>query len=123
MTAIRHWRIIQEVELIETSVFARQITALLNDEEYGEFQSRLAANPGLGALIRGGGGIRKTRVAVGSRGKRGGARVIYYWAVRKDLILLLYAYPKNASSDLTPKQVAQLARVVEEEFRYETEDV
>jgi hypothetical protein len=65
------------VELIETSTFTRQITALLSDEEYRKFQSRLAARPGLGALIKGGGGVRKIRVAVGSRGKRGGARVIY----------------------------------------------
>jgi hypothetical protein len=40
----------------------------------------------------------------------GGARVIYHWAVRKDLILLLYAYPKNVSADLTPRQVAELAK-------------
>jgi len=107
------------VELIETPTFTRQITALLSDGDYGAFQSQLAANPGLGALIKGGGGIRKVRVAVGSRGKRGGARVIYYWAVRRDLILLLYAYPKNVSADLTPKQVAQFAKVVKEEFRDE----
>ena len=44
---------------------------------------------------------------LGARGKRGGARVIYY-------------YPKNVSADLTPKQVAQLAKVVKEEFRDET---
>lgn len=62
-------------------------------------------------------------MAVGSRGKRGGARVIYYWAVRKDLILLLLAYPKNVLADLTAKQVAQLAKVVKEEFRDETENV
>ena len=111
------------MELIETSIFTRQITALLGDEDYGAFQSRLAANPDLGARIKGGGGIRKIRVAVGSRGKCGGARVIYYWAVRKDLILLLFAYPKNVSADLTPKQVAQLAKVVKEEFRDETENV
>ena len=111
------------MELIETSTFTRQITALLGDEDYGAFQSRLTANPGLGARIKGGGGIRKIRVAVGSRGKRGGARVIYYWAVRKDLILLLFAYPKSVSADLTPKQVAQLAKVVKEEFRDETENV
>ncbi len=108
------------MELIETSTFTRQITALLSDGDYGAFQSRLAANPGLGVLIKGGGGIRKIRVAVGSRGKRGGARVIYYWAVQKDLILLLYAYPKNMAADLTPKQVAQLAKVLKEEFRDET---
>jgi hypothetical protein len=123
LTAIRQWRIIEVVELIETSTFTRQIMVLLSDEDYGTFQSRLAANPGLGALIKGGGGIRKIRVAVGSRGKRGGARIIYYWAVRRDLILLLYAYPKNVSANLTPKQVAQLAKVVKEEFRDETENV
>ena len=50
----------------------------------------------------------------------GGARVIYYWAVRKDLILLLYAYAKNVSADLTPRQVAKLAKVVKEEFRDES---
>lgn len=73
-------------------------------------------NPELGAVIRGGGGIRKVRVAVGSRGKSGGARVIYYGAVRKDVTLLLYAYPKNAVADLTPRQVSRLAKVVKEEF-------
>src|ERR1035437_6996355 len=84
---------------------------------------RQAANPDLGALIRGGGGIRKVRVAVGSRGKRGGARVIYYWAVRKDVILPLYAYPKCRAADLAPKQVLQLAKVVKEEFGSEKTDV
>ncbi len=111
------------MELIETSIFTRQITALLSDEDYRAFQLRLAANPGFGAVIKGGGGIRKVRVAVGSRGKSGGARVIYYWAVRRDLILLLYAYAKNASTDLTPRQVAQLAEVVKKEFRDESGNV
>jgi len=37
----------EAVELIETSIFTKQITALLSDEDYGAFQSRLAANPGL----------------------------------------------------------------------------
>ena len=111
------------MELIETSTFTKQITALLTDEEYGEFQARLAANPQLGALIKRGGGIRKIRVAVRSRGKSGGARVIYYWVMRRDLILLLYAYPKKVTADLTPKQIAQLAKVVKEEFGNEKGDV
>ena len=111
------------MELIETSAFTRQITALLSDEEYAGFQSRIAENPELGALIKGGGGIRKARVGVGSRGKSGGARVIYYWAVRDDVILLLYIYRKNAAADLTPNQVSQLAKVVKEEFGNEKTDV
>ena len=39
------------------------------------------------------------------------------------LILLLYAYPKNVTADLSPKQVAQLAKVVREEFGDETANV
>ena len=123
MTIIRHWRIMQKVELVETSIFTRQIADLLSDDEYREFQFRLAANPQLGALIRRGGGIRKVRVAVGTRGKSGGARVIYYWAVRREVIALLFAYPKNVVADLTPKQVSQLAKVVKEEFGNETRNV
>ena len=59
----------RQVELIETSTFTRQITALLSDEDYGAFQSRLAANPGLGALIKGGGGklLREKIVASASK--------------------------------------------------------
>ena len=72
------------MELIETPTFTRQITALLTYEEYRAFQSRLAANPGLRVRIKGGGGIRKIRVASGGHGKSGGARVIYYWAVPKE---------------------------------------
>jgi hypothetical protein len=36
---------------------------------------------------------------------------------------LLYAYPKNVSADLAPRQVAQLAKVAKEELSSETEDV
>jgi hypothetical protein len=111
------------VELIENATFTKQITALLSDEEYCALQSRIAANPELGPLIKGGGGIRKVRVAVGSRGKSGGARVIYYWAVRKDVIVLLYAYPKNVAANLTARQVSQLAKIVKEEFAHEETNV
>lgn len=104
------------MELIETSVFTRQIKELLGDDEYRRFQTELAANPAIGPVIRGGGGIRKVRVAAGSRGKSSGVRVIYYWAVRRNLVLLLYAFPKNAAANLTAKQTAQLAKAVKEEF-------
>ncbi len=111
------------MELIEPSTFTKQIAALLSDEEYGLFQSRLAGNPWLGPVIKGGGGIRKIRVAVGSRGRKGGARIIYYWATRRNWILLLYAYPKNVVENLTVKQLSQLAKAVKEEFGNEETDV
>ena len=116
LSDIRPWRIIGRVELVETSIFTKRITSLLGDDDYRKFQARLAANPEIGSLIKGGGGIRKVRVAFGSRGKSGGARVVYYWAAGKDVILLLYAYAKNVAADMTPKQVSQLAAAVKEEF-------
>jgi hypothetical protein len=107
----------KKLELIETPTFSRQIAAIFgHDEAYREFQLCLAERPEVGPLIKGGGGIRKVRVGTGSRGKSGGARVIYYWAARRDIILLLYAYSKKVAADLTPKQVSELARTVKEEL-------
>jgi len=110
------------VELIETSIFTKQITALLTDEVYGHFQAQLVKIRSW-AHLSGGGGIRKIRLAVGGRGKSGGARVIYFWAVRQDVILLIFAYAKNDTADLTPKQIVKLAKLVKEEFGNETRDV
>jgi hypothetical protein len=46
-------------------------------------------------------------------GKRGSVRVIYYWRVAEDQILMLLAYGKAKQSDLTPTQKRALKTVVE----------
>jgi mRNA-degrading endonuclease RelE of RelBE toxin-antitoxin system len=102
--------------IIETSIFTRQVLALLSDEEYRNLQSALVAHPDSGAIIPGGGGLRKVRWSVGGRGKRGGVRIIYYWSVRQDTILMLYMYEKNEQENLTPDQLKVLKRIVEEEY-------
>ena len=102
--------------IIETSVFTRRITEMMSDEDYSEMQAALIARPDTGALMRGSGGIRKLRWAASGRGKRGGLRVIYYWAVSQDQILMLYVYPKNEMEDLTSDQLKILRQVVEKEF-------
>jgi mRNA-degrading endonuclease RelE of RelBE toxin-antitoxin system len=76
----------------------------------------LLANPEAGDLIPGAKGLRKIRWPSGRRGKRGGARVIYFHAVTDRQILLLYAYAKTRQGDLTPAQTRQLAALVHEEF-------
>jgi hypothetical protein len=43
--------------------------------------------------------------------------------VRSDLILLLFADPKSATTDLAPKQVSQLAKVDREKFGNEEAEV
>ncbi len=102
--------------IVETSIFTRQVQALLSDEEYRRLQMALVHNPGLGSKIQGSGGLRKMRWAVAGRGKRGGVRVIYYWAVIHDRILMLYMFAKNEQDDLTPEQLKVLRRIVEEEY-------
>ena len=101
----------------ETSVFTRRVEKLLARESYRLLQLRLAADPECGDLIRGTGGLRKVRWQGSGRGKRGGVRVIYYWAQRPEIILLLVIYGKNEQDDLTPDQRKILRAIVEEEFK------
>lgn len=103
--------------IIETSVFTRQVQKLLDDNAYRELQITLAERPDMGAVMVGSGGLRKVRWAAQGRGKRGGVRVIYYWAVEKDRLLMLLMYPKSERDNLTREQVKILRKIVEEEYR------
>lgn len=67
-------------------------------------------------MIPGARGLRKLRRPASGRGKRGGARVIYYSVTYERKILLLYAYAKNVQGDLTPAQAKQLSQIVHKEF-------
>jgi hypothetical protein len=104
------------VVIIETSIFTRQVQMLLSDEEYHQLQMALVLHPDLGPVIPGSGGLRKVRWASRGRGKRGGVRAIYYWAVMHDKILMLFLYAKNKQEGLTPEQLKVLCRIVEEEY-------
>jgi len=102
------------MEFIETPVFTDLILKLLPDDDYAALQQKLAANPAIGDLIPGGGGIRKVRVRRPGTGKRGGLRVIYYWITADDQILLLLAYAKAKQENLTPAQVEELRELVKD---------
>ncbi len=99
--------------IVETQVFTRLITELLDDDEYKELQEALVNRPDLGDLIKGSGGLRKVRWKRKATGKSGGIRVIYYWVVDDYHIRMLYVYPKGKQEDLTKQQIAQLKAIVE----------
>jgi len=80
------------------------------------FQAHLVNRPDVGKIVPGSGGLRKLRWSAGGRGKRGGIRVIYYWFVSKDIILLLYAFPKSERDDLTTEQLRRLRKIIEKEY-------
>src|ERR1700731_4096685 len=102
--------------IVETPVFPRRVLKLLSDENYCSLQKVLVADPEVGNLIRQSGGLRKIRWSVRGRGKRGGIRIIYYWAAAQETILMLLIYRKNEQDDLTPEQLRILKRMIEEEF-------
>jgi len=104
------------VIFVETLVFTRQIKELVEDDEYRLLQLRLVTAPEAGDLIPRSGGLRKIRLGVTGRGKRGGARVIYYWVTAKSQIYMLLAYAKNAQEDLTEQQLRVLRALVKQEF-------
>jgi hypothetical protein len=99
---------------IELPLFARYLS--FSDEELQALQGLILDDPLRGDLIPGGGGLRKLRVPLPGRGKRGGGRVIYYLWTARDRCYLVFAYAKNAQSDLTAAQLKRLAAVVEEEL-------
>jgi len=113
---VRHWRTIKAMEIKETSIFTRRIQRILDDEAYRLLQLHLVHRPDAGDLVPTSGGIRKIRWAPTATGKRGGARIVYYWAVDADTILMLFAFAKNERADLSRKQLRELAAIVREEF-------
>ncbi|HEY4216810.1 MAG TPA: type II toxin-antitoxin system RelE/ParE family toxin [Gemmatimonadaceae bacterium] len=100
------------MELIETPLFSKQVQAAWSDEEYRAFQLHLVLRPEAGAIIPGSGGLRKVRWQMPGRGKRGGARVIYYWQDAAQRVYLLFLYPKNVRSNLSPAELRTLRKLV-----------
>lgn len=96
----------------ETPIFTRQTEKLFSDDEKRELIDFLAENPLAGDEIPGTGGVRKVRFAASGRGKRGGARVIYYFLDETMPLYALLAYAKNAQDDLTPDEKRVVSALV-----------
>jgi len=102
------------MEFLETSVFTKQVTSIFQDYEYADLQVFLTRHPGAGALIPNTGGLRKIRWKARGQGKRAGVRIIYYWYFSRSQIFMLLAYRKSESSDISKKQLKQLAKIIKE---------
>ncbi|MGL4668764.1 MAG: type II toxin-antitoxin system RelE/ParE family toxin, partial [Saezia sp.] len=98
------------IEFIETPIFTRQIKQIATDDEFKDLQKELIESPDKGDLIQKTGGLRKIRMATGSQGKSGSARVIYFLAT-EEIIYLVMAYPKNTKDSLTDAEKAELKKL------------
>jgi hypothetical protein len=89
------------ISVVETPEFLAATKAIMDEDERGLLIDHLARNPRAGDLIPGTGGVRKLRWRLEGRGKRGGARVIYFYHNEAMPIFALTAYAKNERADLS----------------------
>jgi len=92
------------LSVAESPIFTRQTEKLFTEDEKQELISFLSENPLAGDEIPGTGGVRKLRFSASGRGKRGGARIIYYYLDDTMPLYALLAYAKNDQEDLTPDE-------------------
>ena len=96
----------------EERPFVRWAEENWSREECDAFIDYIARNPLSGVVIPGAGGIRKVRWAGSGRGKRGGARVIYYFYSDEMPLFLITAYAKNVTEDLNELGKASMRKFV-----------
>lgn len=101
---------------VELPQFEAIRATYLADEDFLLLQNMLQLLPTCGDVIMHTGGLRKVRVPErkSNKGKRSGARVIYYWWVVKAQFLLFTVYRKGEVDDLTPEQKKRLRQLLEQ---------
>jgi hypothetical protein len=103
--------------LVELSSFQKYRADYLTDDEYRLLQEEMLANPEMGDLIKGTGGLRTLRFADKRRnkGKRGGLRVIYYYWVGGTQFWMFTLYDKDEMSDLSSAERKAFAEMLQGE--------
>jgi mRNA-degrading endonuclease RelE of RelBE toxin-antitoxin system len=103
--------------IVQTPIFTKRVLDILTDDEYRGLQLYLTKRPDAGDLLSGTRGLRKLRWSASGRGKRGGARVVYYWIKSNETLLMLFIFKKNERSDLTKDQLKLLQTLAGRELR------
>lgn len=98
--------------IVETPEFIGGVRHVLTDRERRDLINFLAANPAAGDLMQGTGGARKLRWGTGSKGKRGGARVISYYAGPDIPVFLLSIFAKGDRANLSKAERNELRQVL-----------
>ncbi|HXZ17926.1 MAG TPA: type II toxin-antitoxin system RelE/ParE family toxin [Roseiarcus sp.] len=108
------------ISVVETPEFLSATGKLMSDEERALLVDHLAYHPTAGDLIPGTSGVRKLRWGLEGRGKRGGARVIYFHYDAGMPIFALTAFAKNERADLSQhdrNDFRQLTTLLVEAFK------
>jgi hypothetical protein len=98
---------------IETKLFTRLADEYLGENGLLALQIHLMAQPDIGKIIAGSGGVRKLRWALPGRGKRGSLRVIYFLRTRQGEIWLLTLYAKNVSESISATDLKSIKAMID----------
>ncbi len=98
--------------VVETVRFLKDADGLMPETERAQLVEFIGANPEAGDVIPETGGVRKLRWALPGVGKRGGARVIYFFHNEALPIFLLAMYGKNEKANLSKDERNAMAKLV-----------
>jgi mRNA-degrading endonuclease RelE of RelBE toxin-antitoxin system len=101
------------VVFVELPAFTRRLFDLFDDESFLSLQIQLAARPAPEISFGvAGDSANKIRWAAKGHGKRGGARVIYFWRTAESQIILARLYAKNEQEDLSSAELKTVIREI-----------
>ncbi len=107
---------------IDSGEFTAWVKSYLSDDDLAALQRELLAEPEIGDVIAGCGGLRKLRMADSKRGKgkRGDVRVVYLHIPAADQIYLITVYGKAQKEDVSvddKKLYRQLVQMLKAQAR------
>ena len=103
--------------VVETRRYLSDAERIFTPEERDAIVDLIAANPRGGVVIPDSNGVRKIRVGIGGRGKRGGARVIFLFGGDDTPVFLLAAVDKSEKSDLSAAERRAMGKTVSDMLR------
>ena len=86
----------------------------LNDDDLKDLEAYLCEYPEAGKLIKKTGGVRKFRWKLLSKGKSGGARVLYVDFTSFEKIYMITYFSKSTKISLTDSEKSQLKTIIDQ---------
>lgn len=101
------------ITIVELRSFRNDADRIFDDDERESLSDFIAANPHFGDVMVGTGGVRKLRWRAKGSGKRGGARVMYYFRDLNMPVFLIAVYAKGEKMNLTMAEREGMHKLVD----------
>ncbi len=97
------------ISVVETGIYLARAARIMSEFERARIIDLVAARPDAGVILAGSKGLRKMRIPLAGRGKRGGGRIIYWFHSDGYPAVLLWVFAKNEADNLSAAQLKRLA--------------